>query len=40
VLPNLASPVALICGSLQMISETRERLSTMGFKKEEILTNY
>ena len=40
VLPSMASPVALICGSLQMISETRDALSTMGFKKEEILTNY
>ena len=40
VLPDMASPVALICGSLQMISETRDALSTMGFKKEEILTNY
>ncbi|PYS68659.1 MAG: hypothetical protein DMF69_19525 [Acidobacteria bacterium] len=40
VLPDLASPVALICGSLQMITETRDALSTMGFKKEEILTNY
>ena len=40
VLPDMASPVALICGSLQMIGETRDALSTMGFKKEEILTNY
>jgi NAD(P)H-flavin reductase len=40
VLPNLASPVALICGSLQMIDETRETLKKMGFKPEEILTNY
>jgi len=40
VLPDMASQVALICGSLQMISETRDALSTMGFKKEEILTNY
>lgn len=40
VLPNLASPVALICGSLEMIDQTRERLGKMGFKPEEILTNY
>ena len=40
VLPNLASPVALICGSREMIEQTRERLSKMGFKPEEILTNY
>ena len=40
VLPNLASPVALICGSREMIAQTRERLLKMGFKPDEILTNY
>jgi NAD(P)H-flavin reductase len=40
VLPNLASPVALICGSPEMMNQTRDRLSQMGFKPEEILTNY
>ena len=40
VLPDLASPVALICGSREMITQTRERLGKMGFKPEEILTNY
>jgi sulfhydrogenase subunit gamma (sulfur reductase) len=40
VLPDLSSPVALICGSLEMIDQTRERLGKMGFKPEEILTNY
>jgi len=40
VLPDLKSPVALICGSLEMIGQTRERLGKMGFKPEEILTNY
>lgn len=40
VLPNLASPVALICGSREMIDQTRERLGKMGFKPEEIQTNY
>ncbi len=40
VLPNLAAPVALICGSLEMIEQTRERLGKMGFRPEEILTNY
>ncbi len=40
VLPNLSSPVALICGSREMIDQTRERLSKMGFKPDEILTNY
>ena len=40
VLPNLNTPVALVCGSLEMINETKETLTTMGFKPEEILTNY
>jgi NAD(P)H-flavin reductase len=40
VLPNLKSPVALICGSKEMIHQTRERLGKMGFKPNEILTNY
>jgi sulfhydrogenase subunit gamma (sulfur reductase) len=40
VLPDLESPVALICGSLEMIDQTRERLGKMGFRPEEILTNY
>ena len=40
VLPHLNSPVALICGSKEMIDQTRERLGKMGFKPEEILTNY
>ncbi|HJS23927.1 MAG TPA: hypothetical protein VJ751_06210 [Pyrinomonadaceae bacterium] len=40
VLPNLSSPVALICGSREMIDQTRERLVKMGFKPDEILTNY
>lgn len=40
VLPDLNSPVALICGSLEMMEQTRERLSKMGFKPDEILTNY
>ena len=40
VLPNLPSPVALICGSREMIDQTRERLGKMGFEPEEILTNY
>ena len=40
VLPGMSSPVALICGSMEMIEQTRERLGKMGFKPEEILTNY
>ena len=40
VLPSLSSPVALICGSREMIDQTGERLGKMGFKPDEILTNY
>ena len=40
VLPELKSPVALICGSLEMIEQTRDRLGQMGFAPDEILTNY
>jgi sulfhydrogenase subunit gamma (sulfur reductase) len=40
VLPDLSSPVALICGSSEMIGQTRERLRQMGFAPEAILTNY
>lgn len=40
VLPNLKSPIALICGSLEMMEQTRDRLGQMGFKPHEILTNY
>jgi NAD(P)H-flavin reductase len=40
VLPTLNSPVALICGSQEMIAQTRDRLRQMGFAKDEILTNY
>jgi NAD(P)H-flavin reductase len=40
VLPHLKSPVALVCGSREMIDQTRDRLGKMGFKPEEILTNY
>lgn len=40
VLPDLKSPVALICGSPEMIEQTRDRLSQMGFAPDEILTNY
>ena len=40
VLPELQSPVALVCGSREMIAETRDRLRQMGFADEDILTNY
>jgi NAD(P)H-flavin reductase len=40
VLPDLKSPVALVCGSLEMIEQTRDRLVQMGFARDEVLTNY
>ena len=40
VLPDLTSPVALVCGSREMIEQTRDRLQQMGFAPEAILTNY
>ena len=40
VLPLLDSPIALICGSQEMIGQTRDRLGKMGFAPNEILTNY
>lgn len=40
VLPNLKSPVALVCGSTEMIEQTRNRLGQMGFAPNDILTNY
>jgi len=40
VLPDLKSPVALICGSREMIEQTRVRLQHMGFPPDSILTNY
>jgi NAD(P)H-flavin reductase len=40
VLPDLRSPVALVCGSREMIAQTKDRLQQMGFAAEDILTNY
>lgn len=40
VLPSLSSPIALICGSAEMIEQTRDRLERMGFAPDAILTNY
>jgi NAD(P)H-flavin reductase len=40
VLPDLKSPVALVCGSREMIAQTRDRLQQMGFAADAILTNY
>lgn len=40
VLPELSAPIALVCGSREMIEHTRERLQQMGLASEQILTNY
>src|SRR5256714_6979144 len=40
VLADLKSPVALVCGSREMIGQTKDRLQQMGFAAEDILTNY
>ena len=40
ILPDLSAPVALVCGSSEMIEQTRDRLQVMGFAPEAILTNY
>jgi len=40
VLPMLSSPLALICGSREMIEHTRDRLQEMGLPPDSILTNY
>jgi NAD(P)H-flavin reductase len=40
VLPDLKSPVALVCGSREMIVQTKDRLQQMGFAAGDILTNY
>jgi NAD(P)H-flavin reductase len=40
VLPELKNPAALVCGSREMIAQTRDRLQQMGFAADDILTNY
>lgn len=40
VLPSLSSPVALVCGSLAMIEQVRDRLQSMGIQSTAIWTNY
>jgi sulfhydrogenase subunit gamma (sulfur reductase) len=37
---ELNQPVALVCGSPEMIEQTRGRLRALGFADEAILTNY
>ncbi|HEX5084777.1 MAG TPA: hypothetical protein VFY40_22265 [Blastocatellia bacterium] len=40
IVPGLNDPVALVCGSREMIEQTRARLLNLGFASEKILTNY
>ncbi|HEV2666324.1 MAG TPA: hypothetical protein VG324_15500, partial [Blastocatellia bacterium] len=40
IVPELKDPVALVCGSKEMIEQTRARLTSLGFTAEKILTNY
>lgn len=37
---DLQRPVALVCGSPEMMKQTKERLRALGFAEEDILTNY
>lgn len=37
---ELPQPVALVCGSREMMEQTRERLRALGLPDEDILTNY
>ena len=40
IVPELNAPVALVCGSKEMMEQTRLRLLNLGFAPEKILTNY
>jgi NAD(P)H-flavin reductase len=40
LVPELASPVAMVCGSSEMIAQTRTRLGELGFPPDRVLTNY
>jgi NAD(P)H-flavin reductase len=40
LVPELNNPVALVCGSKEMMEQTRERLLGLGFAPEKVLTNY
>ena len=40
LIPELTNPVALVCGSPEMMTQTKERLAALGFAVERILTNY
>lgn len=40
VVPDMNNPLALVCGSGEMIEQTKSRLNELGFTPERILTNY
>jgi sulfhydrogenase subunit gamma (sulfur reductase) len=40
VLPHLNNPIALVCGSREMIEQTKNRLIEIGFTSDAMLTNY
>lgn len=40
IMPTLKNPAVLVCGSREMIGQTRDRLHQMGFLPESVLTNY
>jgi NAD(P)H-flavin reductase len=40
IVPELKNPVALICGSQEMMEQTRSRLLNLGLAQKNILTNY
>ncbi len=40
IVPEMNNPLALVCGSQQMIEQTKVRLAELGFSPEKILTNY
>lgn len=40
VVPEMNNPLALVCGSTEMVEQTKRRLGELGFTPEKILTNY
>lgn len=40
VVPGMNNPLALVCGSNEMIEQTKRRLTELGFAPEKILTNH
>ncbi|MGE0886064.1 MAG: hypothetical protein AB7P14_21220 [Blastocatellales bacterium] len=40
VVPQMNNPMAMVCGSQEMIAQTKVRLGELGFAPDKILTNY